>query len=54
MRWRTERRYEPDGLPAKLLKVLAEEGELDTLGKFQDIIVAVWRGDSVRNNGKMQ
>ena len=24
-----------DGLPAELLKVLANEGELDTLGKFQ-------------------
>ena len=36
----------PDGLPAELLKVLANEGELNTLGKFHDIIVAVWwRGD---------
>ena len=34
----------PDGFPAELLKVLADEGELNTLGKFQDIIVAVWRG----------
>ena len=31
----------PDGLPAELLKVLADEGELNTLGKFHDIIVAV-------------
>ena len=30
----------PDGLPAELLKVLADEGELDTLGKFRDITVA--------------
>ena len=33
----------PGGLPAELLKVLADEGE-NTLGKFHDIIVAVWRG----------
>ena len=31
----------PDGLPAELLKVLADEGELNTPGKFHDIIVAV-------------
>ena len=37
----------PDGLPAELLKVLADEGELNTLGKFHDIIVAVWRGGGV-------
>ena len=37
----------PDGLPAELLKVLADEGELDTLGKFHDIIVTVWRGVGV-------
>ena len=37
----------PDGLPAGLLKVLADEGELNTLGKFHDIIVAVWRGGGV-------
>ena len=37
----------PDGLPAELLKLLAEEGELYTLGKFHDIIVAVWRGGGV-------
>ena len=36
-----------DGLPAELLKVLADEGELDTLGKFHDIVVAVWRGGGV-------
>ena len=33
-----------DDLPAELLEVLADEGELNTLGKFHDIIVAVWRG----------
>ena len=27
--------------------MLADEGELDTLGKFHDIIVAVWRGGGV-------
>ena len=37
----------PDGLPAKLLKVLSDEGELDTLGKFNDIIDAVLRGGGV-------
>ena len=37
----------PDGLPAELLKVLADEGGLDTLGTFHDIIVAVWRGGGV-------
>ena len=31
----------PDGLPAELLKVLADEGQFNTLGKFHDIIVAV-------------
>ena len=30
----------PDGLPADLLKVLTDEGELNTLGKFHDVIVA--------------
>ena len=34
----------PDCLPAELLKVLAAEGEFNTLGNFHDIIVAVWRG----------
>ena len=37
----------PDCLLAELLKVLADEGEFNTLGKFHDIIVAVWRGGSV-------
>ena len=36
-----------DGFPAELLRVLADEGELDTLGKFHDIIVAVWTGGGV-------
>ena len=33
----------PDGFPAELLKVLADTGEFNTLGKFHDI-VAVLRG----------
>ena len=37
----------PDGLPAELLKVLADEGEMNTRGKFHDIIVAVWRRGGV-------
>ena len=37
----------PDGLPAEILKFLADEGELNTLGKFYDIIVAVSRGGGV-------
>ena len=37
-----------DGLPAELLKVLVDKGELDTLGKFHDIIIALWRGDGVQ------
>ena len=42
----------PDGLPAELLKVLADKGELNTLGKFHDIIVAVWRGGGVLQQWK--
>ena len=42
----------PDGLPAELLKVLCDEGELNTLGKFDDIIVAVWRGGGVPQQWK--
>ena len=42
----------PDGLPAELLKVLADEGELNTLGKFHDIMVAVWRGGGVPQHWK--
>ena len=41
-----------DALPAELLKVLADEGELDTLGKFHDIIVAVWREGGVPQQWK--
>ena len=40
----------PDGLSAELSKVLADEGELNPLGKFRDIIVAV----ACRNNENMQ
>ena len=42
----------PNGLPAKLLKVLADEGELNTLGNFHDIIVAVCRGGGVPQQWK--
>ena len=42
----------PDGLPAELLKVLADEGELNTLGGFHAIIVAVWRGGGVPHQWK--
>ena len=42
----------PDGLPAEFLKVLADEGEFNTLGNFHDIIVAVWRGGSVPQQWK--
>ena len=42
----------PDGLPAELLKVSADEGELNTFGKFHDIIVAVWRGGGVPQQWK--
>ena len=42
----------PDGLPAELLKFLADEGELNTLGIFHDIIVAVWRGGGVPQQRK--
>ena len=41
-----------DGLPAELVKVLADEGEWNTLGKFHDIIVAVWRGGGVPQQWK--
>ena len=41
----------PDGLPAELLKVLADE-ELNTLGKFHDIIVAVLRGGGLPQHWK--
>ena len=41
----------PNGLPAEPLKVLAEKGGLDTLGRFHDIIVAEVAS---RNNGKVQ
>ena len=42
----------PDGLPAELLKVLADEEELNTLGKFHDIVVVVWRGGGVPQQWK--
>ena len=37
----------PDGLPAELLMVVGDERELNTLGKFHVIIVAVLRGGGV-------
>ena len=36
-----------DGPPSELLKVLTDKGDLITLGKVHDIIVAVWRGRGV-------
>ena len=42
----------PGGFPAELLKVLADEGELKIVGKFHDIIVAVWRGGGVPQQRK--
>ena len=42
----------PDGLPAELLEVLADEVELNTLGKFHNIVVAVWRGGGVPQQWK--
>ena len=42
----------PDGPPAELLKVLADEGGLDTLGLYHDIIVTVWRGGGVPQQWK--
>ena len=42
----------PDGLPAELLKGLADEGEFNTLGNFHDIIFAVWRKGSVPQQWK--
>ena len=42
----------PDGLPAELLKVLADEGELNTFEKFHDINVAVWKGIGVPQQWK--
>ena len=44
---------EANGGPAELLKVLADEGQLNTLGMFYDIIVAVWRGDGVPSRPKI-
>ena len=41
-----------DGRPVELLKVLADEGELNTLGKFNDIIVAVWTGGGMPQQWK--
>ena len=52
MRWRTEKAVGPDDLPAELLNVLRDEGELDTLGNFHEIIVAVWRVGGVPQQWK--
>ena len=43
---------EPDGLSAELLKVLADEGQFNTLENFHDVIVALWRGDGVPQQWK--
>ena len=37
----------PDGFPAELLEILTDENELNTLGRFPDIIVAGWVGGGV-------
>ena len=42
----------PDGLPAELFKVLADEEELNKFGKFYHITVAVWRGGGVPQQWK--
>ena len=42
----------PDDRPAELLKVVADEVELDSLGKFHEIIVAVCRGGGVPQRWK--
>ena len=44
----------PDGLPAELLQVLADEGEFNTLGKFHISSSLCGREVACRNNGKMQ
>ena len=41
-----------DGCLAELFKVLADEGYFNTLGKFHDIIVIVWRGGDVPQQWK--
>ena len=42
----------PGGVPAELLKILADEGESDTLEKVYDIIVAVWSEGGVPQQRK--
>ena len=42
----------PDGPPFELLKVLADDRELNTLGNVHDTIVAVWRGGGVPQQWK--
>ena len=37
----------PDGLPAELLKILADKGDLGMLVNVYDIVVAVRRGGGV-------
>ena len=34
----------PDGLPAWILKALADEGESETLVKLNEVVVAMWEG----------
>ena len=38
--------------PSELQNVLADEGEFNTLGTFNDIIVSVWRGSGVPQQWK--
>ena len=42
----------PDDLPAEILESLADEHNLNTLGRFHDIIVAGWMGGGVRQDWK--
>ena len=42
----------PDGFPAELLEILADEKELNTLGRFPGIIVAGWMGGGVPQHWK--
>ena len=48
----TRKGVRPDGLLADLSKVLTDEGELNNLGNFHDIVVAVWRGGDVPQQWK--
>ena len=42
----------PNGLPAEPMKILADEGDFNTLENFHDIIVTVWRRGGVPQQWK--